>query len=86
MRVAPPGIVAPWQILAAARPLRRTWQVAHRPFFCSHGMRSLAVSTEDTNRVGEKRSGDRAVGFKPLLAYAVKFDLMASDEQRKIRF
>lgn len=31
-RVAPPGTVAPWQTLAAARPLRRTWQVPHRPF------------------------------------------------------
>ena len=32
LRVAPPGTLAPWQTLAAERPLRRTWHVAHRPF------------------------------------------------------
>ncbi len=32
LRVAPPGILAPWQTLAAERPFRRTWHVPHRPF------------------------------------------------------
>ena len=35
-RVAPPGTVAPWQILAAARPFSRTWQVPQRPFLQSN--------------------------------------------------
>eukprot|EP00308_Calcidiscus_leptoporus_P026433 CAMPEP_0119374064 /NCGR_PEP_ID=MMETSP1334-20130426/28750_1 /TAXON_ID=127549 /ORGANISM="Calcidiscus leptoporus, Strain RCC1130" /LENGTH=126 /DNA_ID=CAMNT_0007392015 /DNA_START=299 /DNA_END=679 /DNA_ORIENTATION=+ len=36
LRVAPPGMVAPWHTLAAARPFRRTWQVPHRPFLQSN--------------------------------------------------
>lgn len=40
--VAPPGIVAPWQTFAAARPFRRTWHVAHRPFLQSNLIRRPA--------------------------------------------
>ena len=40
--VAPPGMRAPWQIFAAARPLRRTVHVPQRPFLQSNLMRTPA--------------------------------------------